>query len=140
MQKTVIQNSQIFFEETMKKYGTSRFPECFKMVDMGCSSGTNTLLVVTNVVNIVHKICEGRNLKAPEIQVYLNDLPENDFNTIFKMVSQFCSEVENGEGDKLGKCFISGVPGSFYRRLFPSKSINFVHSSYSLHWLSQVNK
>ncbi|KAL8155164.1 hypothetical protein AgCh_000527 [Apium graveolens] len=137
IQKKVIQNSRIFLEETMKKSGTIRFPECFKMVDMGCSSGTNTLLVVTNIVNIVHKICHERKLKAPEIQVYLNDLPDNDFNTIFKMVPQFCSKLENGEGDKSSKCFISGVPGSFYTRLLPSKSIHFVHSSYSLHWLSQ---
>ncbi|XP_047268214.1 S-adenosyl-L-methionine:benzoic acid/salicylic acid carboxyl methyltransferase 1-like [Capsicum annuum] len=28
--------------------------------------------------------------------------------------------------------------GSFYTRLFPSKSLHFGHSSYSLHWLSQV--
>ncbi|KAI7980715.1 Benzoate carboxyl methyltransferase, partial [Camellia lanceoleosa] len=35
-------------------------------------------------------------------------------------------------------CFRSGVPGSFYRRLFPRKSLHFVHSSYSVHWLSQV--
>ncbi|XP_025886537.1 S-adenosyl-L-methionine:benzoic acid/salicylic acid carboxyl methyltransferase 2-like isoform X2 [Solanum lycopersicum] len=31
-----------------------------------------------------------------------------------------------------------GVAGSFYTRLFPSNSLHFVHSSYSLHWLSQV--
>ncbi|CDY54689.1 BnaC01g42250D [Brassica napus] len=36
------------------------------------------------------------------------------------------------------KCFVSGVPGSFYSRLFPSKSLHFVHSSLSLHWLSKV--
>ncbi|CAN1814053.1 Salicylate carboxymethyltransferase [Linum perenne] len=30
-----------------------------------------------------------------------------------------------------------GVPGSFYGRLFLSNSIHFVHSSYSLQWLSQ---
>ncbi|KAI3989204.1 hypothetical protein MKX01_033240 [Papaver californicum] len=30
------------------------------------------------------------------------------------------------------------MPGTFYRRLFPSESIHFVHSSYSVHWLSQV--
>ncbi|CAN1344310.1 Salicylate carboxymethyltransferase, partial [Linum perenne] len=34
--------------------------------------------------------------------------------------------------------FINGVPGSFYGRLFLSNSIHFVHSSYSLQWLSQV--
>ncbi|XP_069153311.1 S-adenosyl-L-methionine:benzoic acid/salicylic acid carboxyl methyltransferase 3-like isoform X2 [Solanum lycopersicum] len=31
-----------------------------------------------------------------------------------------------------------GVAGSFYTRLFPSNSLHFVHSSYSLHWLSQI--
>ncbi|MCL7047158.1 hypothetical protein MKW94_001458 [Papaver nudicaule] len=30
------------------------------------------------------------------------------------------------------------MPGTFYGRLFPSNSLHFVHSSYSLHWLSQV--
>ncbi|KAH9751086.1 salicylate/benzoate carboxyl methyltransferase [Citrus sinensis] len=30
------------------------------------------------------------------------------------------------------------MPGSFYERLFPSRSINFIHSSYSVHWLSKV--
>ncbi|CAN0861660.1 Salicylate carboxymethyltransferase [Linum grandiflorum] len=34
--------------------------------------------------------------------------------------------------------FINGVPGTFYGRLFPLNSIHFVHSSYSLQWLSQV--
>ncbi|CAN1814048.1 Salicylate carboxymethyltransferase [Linum perenne] len=33
---------------------------------------------------------------------------------------------------------LPGVPGSFYGRLFLSNSIHFVHSSYSLQWLSQV--
>ncbi|CAA3032622.1 SAM dependent carboxyl methyltransferase, partial [Olea europaea subsp. europaea] len=37
-------------------------------------------------------------------------------------------------------CFISCVPGSFYGRLFPKKSLHFVHSSSSLHWLSQCLK
>ncbi|XP_031372509.1 benzoate carboxyl methyltransferase-like, partial [Punica granatum] len=27
---------------------------------------------------------------------------------------------------------------SFYGRLFPSRSLHFVHSSYSVHWLSQI--
>ncbi|CAL9017801.1 unnamed protein product [Prunus brigantina] len=30
------------------------------------------------------------------------------------------------------------IPGSFYRRLFPSRSIDLFHSAFSLHWLSQV--
>ncbi|KAJ0619761.1 putative methyltransferase [Helianthus annuus] len=30
------------------------------------------------------------------------------------------------------------VPGSFYGRLFPDESLHLIHSSYSVHWLSQV--
>ncbi|MFQ6666325.1 hypothetical protein Gotur_032708, partial [Gossypium turneri] len=49
-------------------------------------------------------------------------------STVFKSVPSF-----NGR-----PCFIAGVAGSFYQRLFPTNSIHFVHSSYWLHWLSKV--
>ncbi|KAG5627190.1 hypothetical protein H5410_012408 [Solanum commersonii] len=68
----------------------------------------------------------------PEFQAYLNDLPDNDFNTIFKSIPSFYRDLKDE-----ANCFISGVPGSFYERVFPSKSLHLVHSSYSLHWLSQ---
>jgi len=42
------------------------------------------------------------------------------------------------EAKDAGPYFFSGVPGSFYGRLFMKKSLHFLHSSYSLHWLSQV--
>ncbi|KAK2999104.1 hypothetical protein RJ639_023601 [Escallonia herrerae] len=34
--------------------------------------------------------------------------------------------------------FAVGVPGSFFNRIFPASSLHFVHSSYSLQWLSKV--
>lgn len=43
------------------------------------------------------------------------------------------------KGGKLGNCFVTGMPGSFYGRIFPTRSLDFVHSSASVHWLSQVN-
>ncbi|KAK2990045.1 hypothetical protein RJ640_015436 [Escallonia rubra] len=74
----------------------------------------------------------------PEIQVSLNDLPQNDFNNIFKSLPEFFDKLRKEKGESLGPCFIAGVPGSFYGRVFPSKSLDFVYSSYSVHWLSQV--
>ena len=126
----MILKSRNILEKTIEDYAVKGFPECFKLADLGCSSGPNTLLVVTNIIKNVHAICKNKKQAAPEIQVFLNDLPDNDFNTVFKMVPPLLSNMEN--------CFISGVPGSFYTRLFPSKSIHLVHSSYSVHWLSKV--
>ncbi|KAK8276594.1 hypothetical protein V6Z11_D10G210500 [Gossypium hirsutum] len=36
------------------------------------------------------------------------------------------------------KCFIRGVAGSFYHRLFPTRSLHFVHSSGALHKHSKL--
>lgn len=126
-------------EETIEDYGTHDFPECFKLADLGCSSGPNTLLLVKTIIDAVHATCQRRGFDVPEFQVFLNDLPENDFNTTFRMVQPFYSRLTDEKGDTYkDKCFISGVPGSFYTRLFPSRSLDFVNSSNSVHWLSQV--
>ncbi|WOH15546.1 hypothetical protein DCAR_0935088 [Daucus carota subsp. sativus] len=143
LQKTVIFKARDVLEDAIKDYSSHGFPECFKLADLGCSSGPNALLIVANILDYVRALCQKKNLKAPdEYQVFLNDLPNNDFNSLFEMIPSFHSKVlENESGpEKSANCYISGVPGSFYTRLFPTKSLHFVHSSYSVHWLSQVPK
>ncbi|XP_009800641.1 probable methyltransferase TCM_000331 isoform X1 [Nicotiana sylvestris] len=144
LQRTVIVKAKPVLEDTVKNmFKNGDFPMCFTMADLGCSSGPNTLLSISNVIDIVHNLCKEKNKydEPPEFQVYLNDLPDNDFNSVFKSIPSFLENLKKEKGDKFGNnCYIAGVPGSFYERLFPSNSLNFVHSSYSLHWLSQVPK
>ncbi|XP_071718374.1 S-adenosyl-L-methionine:benzoic acid/salicylic acid carboxyl methyltransferase 3-like [Rutidosis leptorrhynchoides] len=118
------------------------FGHCFKIVDMGCLSSKNTLLVASTIIHTVSDACEAYNLKTPQFQVSLNDLFGNDFNQLFQLLPEFYAKLkkEKREKDWFGHCFVSAVPGSFYGRLFPDRSLHFVHSSYSLHWLSQVPK
>ncbi|CAI9753597.1 unnamed protein product [Fraxinus pennsylvanica] len=104
--------------------------ETFSVADLGCSVGPNTFFAVQNIlesVKLKYKTHEP-NSKIPEFQVFFNDHSMNDFNTLFKCLPP------NRE------YYASGVPGSFYSRLFLRGSLHFVHSSYSLHWLSQVPK
>ncbi|KAM7469806.1 hypothetical protein LguiA_007989 [Lonicera macranthoides] len=112
--------------------------ECYKIADLGCSSGPNSLLVISNIIDIIHFLCMKKNKISPEYEVSLNDLFENDFNTIFKLLPPFYDKLKEEKDAKFGPCFISGVAGSFYGRLFRRKSLHFVHSSYCLHWTSQV--
>ncbi|XP_057762750.1 S-adenosyl-L-methionine:benzoic acid/salicylic acid carboxyl methyltransferase 3-like [Arachis stenosperma] len=140
LQRKVICLTKGMREEAIRKVYCSRRPRSLVIADLGCSSGPNTLLVVSEVIMAVEKLC--RELKhddeSPEYQVLMNDLPGNDFNNIFKSLDLFVEQLSKQVEGGVGPCYFSGVPGSFYGRIFPTKSLDFVHSSYSLQWLSQV--
>ncbi|CAI0376970.1 unnamed protein product [Linum tenue] len=137
LQQKVIRMTKPITEEAIRKllYTTSStFPAKLAIADLGCSSGPNSLLVVSDLIKTVGRICdEQAHREYPEFQVFLNDLPGNDFNTIFSSLHSF-QERLNYEYS----VFINGVPGSFFGRLFPADSLHFVHSSYSVHWLSRL--
>lgn len=110
------------------------FPKYIKVADLGCSSGQNTFLAMSEIINTINVFCQKWNQTPPEIDCCLNDLPNNDFNTTFKFIHSFKEKNLTCKGSY----FVSGVPGSFYSRLFPRKSLHLAHSSYGLHWLSKV--
>ncbi|KAI3839139.1 hypothetical protein MKX03_032769 [Papaver bracteatum] len=107
----------------------------FRIVDLGCSVGPNCLIAINDIIEAIDlkfkSYFQGLELKrnvTPEFQVYFNDKASNDFNTLFALIP-----LEK-------RYFASGVPGSFYGRLFPRSSIHFVNSFTALHWLSRVPK
>ncbi|KAF8018275.1 hypothetical protein BT93_H3236 [Corymbia citriodora subsp. variegata] len=119
-------------------------PASFAIADLGCSCGPNTLFVVSDIISIIIDLCNATKHELPEFQVFLNDLPENDFNTLFSsFLPTFQAKLSEQMKSKYGalatlSCFFNGVPGSYYGRLFAQESLHFVHSSYCLMWRSQV--
>ena len=113
-------------------------PESMGIADLGCSSGPNTLTVISEIIDVIYSKCSNLGCPTPELRICLNDLYSNDFNDVFGSLPAFYNKLKEEKGTDFGQCFITGVPGSFYGRLFPRKSMHFVHSSSSLHWLSQV--
>ncbi|KAL5831838.1 hypothetical protein ACOSQ4_017192 [Xanthoceras sorbifolium] len=119
LQKTVILKARPVLEETIKDMlMTTCFSASFNVADLGCSSGPNTLLVISEILDTIHAMCQ----QSPEIQVFLNDLPENDFNSVFKSLPAFNQRLKKDKGGQL----------------FRSRSIHLKRSSYSVHWLSKV--
>ncbi|OWM66456.1 jasmonate O-methyltransferase-like [Punica granatum] len=117
---------------------TGHLPNCVTVADLGCSSGPNTWMPISEILSTIHRRYREEGRLSPEFQVFLNDLPSNDFNDVFKSVSEFLKKMRDENGADFGPCYVTGVPGSFYGRLFPEKSLQFVHAASSLHWLSQV--
>nr|UMB49593.1 salicylic acid methyltransferase [Geranium robertianum] len=106
-------------------------PECFRVADLGCSSGPNTLLVLSEIIHTIAHTSLQLNRTPPSLHAFLNDLYVNDFNTLFMSLPAFYDRLQQD-------CFVSATPGSFYGRLFPANSIHFVHSSSAVMWLSKV--
>ncbi|KAL5722376.1 tyramine N-methyltransferase [Ranunculus cassubicifolius] len=138
LQEKAISKAKHIVQETVIDLYSKTLPSSFTIADLGCSSGPNSLLVISQIIDTILSMSQKVGRTLPELQVILNDLPGNDFNTIFKSIPHFIQKLNKDKGDNFVHCFISGVPGSFFGRLFPSQSLNFVHSSYSLHYLSQV--
>jgi len=116
-------------------YRARGFPASMSIADLGCGTGPNALLLVSDAVEAVLAAAKGTGddgevLAPPELHVFLNDLPENDFNAVFRLLP---SSPLSGSC-----CLVSAWPGSFYGRIFPEASLDYVVSSSSLHYLSRV--
>ncbi|KAK6127703.1 hypothetical protein DH2020_038543 [Rehmannia glutinosa] len=129
-QRAIIDAGKSLIQKSISDHlDPKKFPasKTFRIADLGCSVGPNTFISIDNILDVVKfKYLNINANEIPEFQVFFNDHTFNDFNTLFK------SLPPNRE------YYASGVPGSFYTRLFPRASIHIVHSSYSLQWLSQV--
>ncbi|KAI9176437.1 hypothetical protein LWI28_002824 [Acer negundo] len=145
--QAILKAKPLLEESIVELYCSNTFPggDCIRFADMGCSSGPNALIPSWEAAEALHMAAQKQNRKPPALQVFLNDLPGNDFNIIFKSLPSFHQKLK-----KLGKdhhdhdhesvsCFIAAVPGSFHGRLFPPSFLHFVFSSFSLHWLSQTS-
>ncbi|CAL9071014.1 unnamed protein product [Musa textilis] len=135
----VLHMAKPILEEAIGGVYMSMLPERMAVVDLGCSSGPNTLEVVSEVLDVIGKLRRslGRQ-EIPDILFFLNDLPGNDFNHVFRSLGEYKRKVEEEKGNLLVPYYVVGVPGSFYGRLFPRRSVHFFNASCCLNWLSQV--
>ncbi|XP_022978512.1 salicylate carboxymethyltransferase-like [Cucurbita maxima] len=138
LQQKAISTAWPIIKEALQDFCTHNIPTTFAIADLGCASGPNTLMIVSNLIKQLHHFYQNLPKQSLHYQVFFNDLPANDFNLIFRSLPDFLENLKTQIGDDFGPCFFNGVPGSFYGRLFPNKSLHFVHSSSSLHWLSQA--
>ncbi|KAK6149365.1 hypothetical protein DH2020_016890 [Rehmannia glutinosa] len=127
--------------ETLDGVPLSSPESTFVVADLGCSCGSNTIYMVEVIIKHMTDRYQAAGYEAPpEFSAFFSDLPSNDFNTLFQLLPPYggASMEECLASDTRRSYFAAGVPGSFYRRLFPANSVDVFYSAFSLHWLSQV--
>lgn len=140
VQKSVGEKMKDITLEAMEETYTALRPESVGIADLGCSSGFNTLRYIKMLVGGVEGVSQELRQASPEFRVCLNDLPTNDFNTIFQALPNLKEELKKGRSndEAPSSVFVAAYPGSFYHRLFPNNSLHFAFSFSSLHWLSRI--
>jgi len=107
------------------------------MADFGCSLGANPLryaeICYRNVCRA--RLSSGRRTTIPdEVQYFFCDLPSNDFNTLFLQLEEW----QKTQATSMQDFYVTAVPGSFHRRLFPRGSLHVAISVFGVQWMSQV--
>lgn len=125
-----IQSMKLFFNNN-NKADPDPDPLIISIADLGCATGYNTLATIDMVVDSLRDRYTKECRFEPEFQAFFCDLPSNDFNSLFRSLSMFSD-------NKRRQYYAAGVPGSFYRRLFPKGKLHVAVCLSALHWLSQA--
>uniref|UniRef100_A0A0E0PVN6 Uncharacterized protein n=1 Tax=Oryza rufipogon TaxID=4529 RepID=A0A0E0PVN6_ORYRU len=124
-QTIVIDETKPVIEKAIIEVYKAILPKTMVIADLGCSAGPNTMFFMSNVINIIADHCTKLDEHDPiELQFFLNDLPGNDFNQLFRSLEKIkTSTTMYHKGDSLPSYYISGLPKSYYSRLFPRQSV-----------------
>ncbi|GER35612.1 S-adenosyl-L-methionine-dependentmethyltransferases superfamily protein [Striga asiatica] len=125
-QRQLVMTSEGLIREVITEHMDTSSFHTIRIADLGSSVGPNAFLAAQNIISAIKAKCESTKKRVPEFHVFFNDLPSNDFNTLFRNLPR-----DRGY-------FACGSPGTFHRRLLPRKTVHLAHCSTALHWLSRV--
>lgn len=80
------------------------------IADLGCSSGPHIFSNMKDIVEAVEGAAMATTRKAPKFRVYLNNLPTNDFNTVFQALPIWHRELKTCTSSVL-QTVCTGYPG-----------------------------
>ncbi|WVZ90399.1 hypothetical protein U9M48_036705 [Paspalum notatum var. saurae] len=110
-------------ENAIKEVYMALLPKTMIIANLGCSAGPNTLMFISSVIGAIADQSKSSGDHPVELQFFLNDLPSNDFNELFRLIQKFKRLETTDEMSYVPPLYyISGLPESYYNRIFPRES------------------
>ncbi|GJN28921.1 hypothetical protein PR202_gb17095 [Eleusine coracana subsp. coracana] len=120
--KVILETKPLLHKAVEELYMSLAHRSTMVVADLGCSSGPNTLLFISEVISAI-RTRRGRDhqetgdQRAVEVQFFLNDLPGNDFNLVFRSLERLQKLVVAEDEAVALPYYVAGLPGSFYTRV-----------------------
>ena len=130
LQAAGLTGATAIFEEAASVVPLPKPPQPIVIADYGASTGHNSLLPIGAAIALLRK----RTRADHSALVIHTDVPENDFTTMFRTLS----DDPDSYLRKDTATFASAVGRSFYEQILPSGSVNLGWSSWAIQWLSRV--
>ena len=106
----------------------------FNIGDMGAAGGQNSLFPIQKLIEEIRILGKEKKQAFPEHAIiFLNDLPDNDFNIPTKIFVNDNFFQENSEN-----IFINVSGKSFYEQCFPEEFLHFTFCFESSHFLPKI--
>jgi hypothetical protein len=130
LQAAGLRQAITLFEQAAEAVPIPRSPRPIVVADYGAATGHNSLLPIGAAIAVLRK----RTRPEHSVLVTHTDVPENDFTTLFRTLS----DDPDTYLVKGGATFASAVGRSFLHQILPSNSVNLGWSSWAIQWLSRV--
>lgn len=91
------------------------------IADFGCSHGANSIYIIKIIIDLIKQT---KDIQSPLLVIH-NDLPSNDWRTVFDLLNTDDSYCGLSSGR------------SFYKQCLPSNFVTMSYCSTSIHWLSR---
>jgi hypothetical protein len=121
-QLSLIQSSIPYIKQAIDILDINPSPFPIILADFGSSHGSNSVYVMKLILDYIKQI----NKTSRSFLIIHNDLPTNDWNSLFNILNQqenFYFGLANGK--------------SFYNQCLPPNSLTIGYTSSSIHWLSR---
>ncbi|XP_055957930.1 uncharacterized protein LOC126823794 isoform X2 [Patella vulgata] len=107
--------------------------EPFTVAEYGAADGSISMELMTDIISVVRSKC-GIN---KEIHVMYEDLPENDFNSLYKRIHGIIPNPRSYLLDH-ENVYVTSTGTNFYKQCFPSNSVDLALSFSATQWLSKT--
>jgi hypothetical protein len=119
-----------YFEEAARACMLAPPEEPIVIADYGASEGRNSLAPMAAGIAVLRQ----RTARDRAISVIHTDLPDSDFNALFRTLAHDPGSYARGDA----AVFPAAVGRSFYEQILPSQTVMLGWTSWAVQWLSRI--